>query len=218
MKKRRQGSKDVLEGKYTFRFGRKPASSVQIKLMPSREYFRQMMDSVNKPFPECVDYLVQNIDLDPHFHEYFQWALKNGIPTVIVSGGMKPIVEAILKNLVGPDSEKMDVICNDVEARPGMSIDQQAGWQIKYHDERSVELSGLIPTLFINTDQRLRPRQVPDHPSVCSTAAGSTANAVLCWRWRVRSISRTRDGSPIRKERQRSHPILCEGECAVHSL
>ena len=105
-------------------------------LMLNRESFRKMMDSVTTPFPECVDYLVENIKLDPYFNEYFQWALKNQIPTVVVSGGMEPIVRAILKNLIGPDHDKMDVICNDVEARPGMSIDQEGGWTIKYHDDR----------------------------------------------------------------------------------
>ena len=95
-----------------------------------------MMNSVTKPFPECVEFLVQNIELDPHFKEYFAWAQENGIPTVILSGGMRPIVLAILKNLIGEDAEKMDIICNEVERRPGMSIEQEDGWQIKYHDER----------------------------------------------------------------------------------
>ena len=89
-----------------------------------------MTESVTRPFPECVDFLVQNIDLDPHFKEYFHWALENEIPTVILSGGMRPIILAILKNLIGDDAEKMDIICNQVEAKPGMSIDQEGGWQI----------------------------------------------------------------------------------------
>ena len=93
------------------------------------------MDSVTTPFPECVDYLVENIKLDPYFNEYFQWALKNNIPTVVVSSGMEPIIRAILKNLVGPDHDKLDIISNDVQAREGKSIDQKGGWQIKYHDD-----------------------------------------------------------------------------------
>jgi len=98
------------------------------------------MDSVTKPFPDCVDFLVKNIKLDPHFNEYFQWALQNNIPTVILSSGMEPVIRAILKNLVGPDSDKIDVVCNTAVPRPGKAIDQEGGWQIKYHDERSVLL------------------------------------------------------------------------------
>jgi len=116
--KRRQLNKDVLEEKETF-----------------RESFRQMMDSISKPFPECIDYLVQNIKLDPGFDEYFKWSLKNNIPTVVVSSGMEPVIRAILKNLVGPDHDKLDIISNQVEARPGKSIDQENGWQINFHDD-----------------------------------------------------------------------------------
>ncbi|EMC91684.1 hypothetical protein BAUCODRAFT_152078 [Baudoinia panamericana UAMH 10762] len=116
--KRRQGNKDVLEGKDTF-----------------RDSFRKMMDSVTTPYPECIDYLVKNIKLDPYFNEYLEWSLANKIPTVVVSSGMQPIIRAILKNLVGDNHEKLDIISNEVEARPGKTIDQEGGWQIKYHDD-----------------------------------------------------------------------------------
>ncbi|KAI7443209.1 hypothetical protein KC368_g9093, partial [Hortaea werneckii] len=97
--------------------------------------FRQMMDSVKKPFPECVEYLVKNIKLDPGFNEYYQWALKNQIPTVIVSSGMQPIIRAVLKNLVGDDADKLTIVCNEPEARPGKKFEEEGGWQIKYHDD-----------------------------------------------------------------------------------
>ncbi|EMF09710.1 uncharacterized protein SEPMUDRAFT_151633 [Sphaerulina musiva SO2202] len=115
---RRQGNRDVLEEKDTF-----------------RESFRKMLDSVKKPFPECIDYLVENIKLDPGFKEYFEWSLAQGIPTVVLSSGMVPIIRAILKNLIGPDHEKLEIIANEVEPREGKSIDQEGGWKIKYHDE-----------------------------------------------------------------------------------
>jgi len=105
-------------------------------LMASRDSFRQMMDSITTPFSECVDYLVKNIELDVHFKEYLDWALENEIPTVILSGGMRPVVTGILKNAIGDDVDKIDIICNEAEARPGMSIEHEAGWQITYHDER----------------------------------------------------------------------------------
>ncbi|KAI7686259.1 hypothetical protein KC322_g12807, partial [Hortaea werneckii] len=111
-------NRDILDGKITF-----------------RDAFRQMMDSVKKPFPECVEYLVKNIKLDPGFNEYYQWALKNQIPTVIVSSGMQPIIRAVLKNLVGDDADKLTIVCNEPEARPGKKFDEEGGWQIKYHDD-----------------------------------------------------------------------------------
>ncbi|KAK3678053.1 hypothetical protein LTR78_002148 [Recurvomyces mirabilis] len=116
--KRRQGNKDVLDNKESF-----------------RDSFRKMMDSIKTPFPECVEYLVQNIQLDPHFNEYFQWSLKNNIPTVVLSGGMYPVIRAILDNLVGKDADKIEIVCNEAIAREGKKIDEEGGWQIKYHDE-----------------------------------------------------------------------------------
>ncbi|QIW98981.1 hypothetical protein AMS68_004499 [Peltaster fructicola] len=117
-KKRKQLNKDVLEEKVSF-----------------RDSFRDMMDSVTAPYPECIDLLVKNIKLDPYFNEYFQWSLKNNIPTVVVSSGMEPIIRAILKNLVGPDHDKLDIVSNDVAARAGKTIEEKGGWEIKFHDD-----------------------------------------------------------------------------------
>lgn len=97
-----------------------------------------MMDSVKTPFPQCVDYLVENIELDPGFKDYLRWAQANKIPTVILSGGMTPIITAIMKKLVGDEVDQIDIVCNDVQARSGMSIEQEGGWDIKFHDERCV--------------------------------------------------------------------------------
>lgn len=105
------------------------------------------MESISAPYPECIDLLVKNVKLDPYFNEYFQWALKNNIPTVVVSSGMEPIIRAILKNLVGADHDKLDIISNDVAARAGKTIDQKGGWEIKFHDDRYV-LGELICTIL----------------------------------------------------------------------
>ena len=107
-----------------------------IDTSPSRDSFREMMDSITRPFPECVDYLVENITLDPHFNEYFQWALAHNIPTVVVSSGMTPVIRGILQKLVGPDCDKIDIICNEAVPRGDKTIDQEGGWRIEYHDDR----------------------------------------------------------------------------------
>lgn len=99
-----------------------------------------MMDSVTRPFPQCIDYLVENIKLDPGFNDYLEWAISQNIPTVVVSSGMEPIIRAILENLCGENSKHIDIVSNDVKARPGKKIDQEGGWEIEYHDERLVAL------------------------------------------------------------------------------
>lgn len=119
LEKRRQGNRDVLEEKDSF-----------------RESFRKMMDSVTLPYDQCIDLLVKNIKLDPGFNDFFQWALTQNIPVVVLSSGMTPIIRAILSNLVGPDADKIDIVCNDVRPRSGKSsINEEAGWEIVFHDD-----------------------------------------------------------------------------------
>jgi 2,3-diketo-5-methylthio-1-phosphopentane phosphatase len=125
-----------------------------------------MMDSVTKPYSECIQYLVDNIKLDPYFAEFFQWSLANNIPVVVLSSGMEPIIKALLKALIGPDADKMEVIGNYVGPRPGKSIDEEGGWEIVFkhpesgfgHD-KSVELrkysslpADVRPTMFYAGD------------------------------------------------------------------
>ncbi|KAK7608230.1 HAD-like domain-containing protein [Phyllosticta paracitricarpa] len=115
---RRKGNMDTLEGKKTF-----------------RESFKEMMDSVKKPYNECIEYLLQNIKLDPGFNDFFKWSLENNIPVVVLSSGMEPIIKALLAKLVGPESEKIQVVANNVQARPGKSINDEGGWELVFHDE-----------------------------------------------------------------------------------
>lgn len=93
-----------------------------------------MLDSVTAPFPECVKLLVENIQLDPGFKDFFQWTLQNNVPVVVLSSGMVPIIRALLNKLIGPDSEKIEVVANEVKPRPGKKIEDENGWDIEFHD------------------------------------------------------------------------------------
>lgn len=105
---------DILDEKITFRDG-----------------FRDMLESIPLPFPECIDYLLKHIDLDPGFVHFYQWCEKQGIPVVVVSSGMKPIIYALLKGLVGQDAvENIEIISNDVK------IDGDK-WEIVFKDPES---------------------------------------------------------------------------------
>ena len=94
-----------------------------------------MLDSVSTPFPECVKTLIDNIKLDPYFKDFYQWARANGIPVVVLSSGMVPIIRALLIHLVGPEAEEIEIVANDVQDKPGMSKEQKGGWTIKFHDD-----------------------------------------------------------------------------------
>ncbi|KAE9967170.1 hypothetical protein BLS_006531 [Venturia inaequalis] len=119
VEKRKQGNKDTFEDKITF-----------------RQSFKEMMDSISTPYPDCIKLLVSHIQLDPYFTKWLQYARANNIPTVVLSSGMEPIIKALLKNLVGEElSKDIQVIANSVAARPGKTLEEENGWEIVFHDE-----------------------------------------------------------------------------------
>ncbi|PSN62015.1 2-hydroxy-3-keto-5-methylthiopentenyl-1-phosphate phosphatase-like protein [Corynespora cassiicola Philippines] len=134
-----QDSNDFLTD--TIGFGREKRRQLNLDCLEDRinfrDSFQQMMDSVTRPYNECIQYLVDNIKLDPYFKEFFEWALANNVPVVVLSSGMEPVIKALLKALVGPDAEKMQVLGNFAGPRPGKSIDEEGGWQIIFRHPES---------------------------------------------------------------------------------
>jgi 2,3-diketo-5-methylthio-1-phosphopentane phosphatase len=95
-----------------------------------------MMDSISTPYPQCIKFLVDNIKLDPYFTEFLQFAYVNNIPVVVLSGGMQPIIDALLKKLVGEElSKDIEIVANNVRPRPGKTLEDENGWEIVFHDE-----------------------------------------------------------------------------------
>ena len=94
-----------------------------------------MMDSVKKPFPECISLLCANIKLDPHFKEFYKWSRQAGVPVIVLSSGMTPIIRALLVHLVGPEGNDIEIVSNEVIDRPPKKKDEEGGWQLQYHDD-----------------------------------------------------------------------------------
>lgn len=95
-----------------------------------------MMESVTRPYNECISLLVENIKLDPYFKDFLEWAIPQNIPVVVLSSGMVPIIKALLDHLVGPDmAAHLQIVANDVKAKPGKSIDEENGWDLVFHDD-----------------------------------------------------------------------------------
>ncbi|CAZ85730.1 unnamed protein product [Tuber melanosporum] len=110
--KRRDGNIDILENRVKF-----------------RDAFKEMLDSVPTPFDECVDILVKNIKLDPGFKDFYAWCLAEGIPVIVLSSGMEPIIRALLTNLVGPTADQIKIVSNQPKHLP------DGTWTIDYHDD-----------------------------------------------------------------------------------
>ncbi|PMD65472.1 uncharacterized protein K444DRAFT_608062 [Hyaloscypha bicolor E] len=103
-----------------------------------RDAFKEMLDGITLPLNECIEALLQNIALDEGFKEFYTWARTNHIPVVVLSGGMEPIIRALLAHLIGEDEVKtLPIMSNDVAPRPGKSLEDEGGWEIAYRDDSS---------------------------------------------------------------------------------
>jgi len=105
-------------------FGREERRRLNVEIyhnrVPFRDAFRSMLESVNEKytFDECREIVKKNIKLDPGFAEFFKWTKSVGIPVVVVSSGMEPIIRAIFANLIGEeDAKQLDIISNYVDVR-----------------------------------------------------------------------------------------------------
>ncbi|OLL22993.1 Pdp3-interacting factor 1 [Neolecta irregularis DAH-3] len=94
-----------------------------------RDAFKEMLDSVKLSFTECIELLRKNIKLDPGFKAFFDWCLQHDITVIILSSGMEPIIRALLKDLIGPSAEKIQIVSNSVD------IHKNGSWNIVFHDD-----------------------------------------------------------------------------------
>ncbi|KAI5295434.1 hypothetical protein KEM52_001402 [Ascosphaera acerosa] len=115
--------RDVLDGKRTF-----------------RDAFREMLESIDTPFDECIRILQSTMSLDPYFAEFYKWSKSVGIPIVVLSSGMTSIIRALFTSFLGfePDPDHLHIVANEVTPREGKTqadINTAGGWTITYHDE-----------------------------------------------------------------------------------
>ncbi|CAH6720367.1 polyol phosphate phosphatase Pyp1p [[Candida] jaroonii] len=116
--KRKAINDEILDGSKSFRDG-----------------FQEMLDSIKQPFPECIDYLLKHVQLDPGFRKCYDYCVSKKIPIIIISSGMKPIIYNLLKHLVGEDAaENIEIYSNEVEYFEKAN-DLGKTWDIVYKDD-----------------------------------------------------------------------------------
>lgn len=101
---------------------------------PFRTGFKEMLDSVKLPLDKCVEELLANIELDPGFNDMIAWCHSEGIPLVVISSGMKPVIEALIAKLIrrqgmAADALDIEIVANDVVTR------EDGSWEIVYRDD-----------------------------------------------------------------------------------
>ena len=102
-----------------------------------RNGFQQMLDSWKMPFPRVLEILRDNITLDPGFRDFMVWAQEKRVPVIVLSSGMIPVLETLLKHLLGEDLMKdIEIVANETQVRPpGNSLEKADGWTILFHDD-----------------------------------------------------------------------------------
>ena len=74
---------------------------------------------------------LEHCQFDPHFQEFYNWSLSQEIPLVILSSGLKPIINHFLtKHLTDGLHHSTKVIANDLQIHPTY-------WEILYLDDSS---------------------------------------------------------------------------------
>ncbi|CAI4210924.1 unnamed protein product [Parascedosporium putredinis] len=138
----------------TLGFGRERrlalATEVLAERLSFRDAFDEMLNSITTPYDQCIDFLVDHVQLDPYFKEFFTWCRANGVPIVVLSGGMKPIIKALFRKFLTEEEVEWLTI---------------AGWRIAFLDntphghDKSVEIrkysslpEGQRPTMFYAGD------------------------------------------------------------------
>src|SRR5690554_1817208 len=86
--------------------------------------------AVHKTIPECIEILQAHIKLDPGFAAFYRYCKSVDIPVIILSGGMDPIIRALLRTLLLEDeAAEIEIISNGVARR------DEKGWEITFRDE-----------------------------------------------------------------------------------
>lgn len=89
-----------------------------------------MVDSWHMPFSRVLQILSDNIKLDPGFKDFVIWARENKVPVIVLSSGMYPVIETLLKLLLGNDlASDLEIISNETKPIPPKnSLDEIDGW------------------------------------------------------------------------------------------
>ncbi|KAK6497670.1 hypothetical protein TWF481_012075 [Arthrobotrys musiformis] len=118
-------------------FGRAKREEMNEEMISQRLNFRDaftlMLESINHPFDDCIDILKKNIPLDPGFKDFYSWCKSQGIPVIVVSSGMRPIIKALLLNYLNDPSaaDELEIYANDTE------FAEDGSWKIKWRHPES---------------------------------------------------------------------------------
>ena len=132
-----------------------------------REAVYQMWASCNISWSEAIA-LLQHVQLDPKWNDFYTYCQANSIPITVVSAGLKDLVGMFLKDY------KVQVVANDIKIHPDF-------WEILYLDDSDF---GHDKGSRLRLAKTLEPRPwiVFIGDGVSDLSAAQEADAVFCRR------------------------------------
>ncbi|KAF2443904.1 hypothetical protein P171DRAFT_318475, partial [Karstenula rhodostoma CBS 690.94] len=75
--------------------------------------------------------------LDEHFLTFYEWCIAVSIPLAILSGGLTPLIQAVLATAIGYELHRIDIIANTVAVRDDFQSVYETGgaWKVMFHDD-----------------------------------------------------------------------------------
>ncbi|PWW78260.1 HAD-like protein [Tuber magnatum] len=84
-----------------------------------RDVSEEMWGSLNVPFDDGFEIMKTSLEIDPAFHDFHNFCIKNNIPFNVISAGLKPILRRVLDEFLGKKQSKfIDIIANDATITP----------------------------------------------------------------------------------------------------
>ncbi|KAJ3275895.1 hypothetical protein HDV01_006761 [Terramyces sp. JEL0728] len=91
-----------------------------------REAVEEMWRAVDYPTFEEAAEIVDDIEFDPHFKEFYQWVKASNYPMTVLSSGLVPLLEHFFKREL--KEYDLELVANGLKIHPGH-------WEIIYLDD-----------------------------------------------------------------------------------
>lgn len=80
--------------------------------------------------------VLDKVKLDEYFASFCEWAVSVEMPVNVLSGGLTPLIRAVLSELVVPTAKVIEIVANEVVSRDDcQSATNESGWTVKFRDE-----------------------------------------------------------------------------------
>ncbi|KAI9267786.1 HAD-like domain-containing protein [Helicostylum pulchrum] len=93
-----------------------------------RDAVQEMWDNVGLTWEEAWADHLDNCTIDPGFPSFNDYCLANNFPVTVVSSGLNPVLEKIMKNFLGEKAKAIEIIANKGQVEGN-------SWKITWRDD-----------------------------------------------------------------------------------